>query len=410
MHKNSLCLNLVLLLASAGAALAQEPRTFLLNPQVLTEIKSAPAGDSDRQHIIQLATEAADKALNEGPFTVMSKGVTPPSGDKHDCMSQAPYFWPDPTKPNGLPYIRHDGRRNPEIRKITDHDSLGHLGDTSRALALAYFFTGKPAYADRAALLIRTWFLDPATHMNPNLEFGQGIPGINTGRGIGLIETRSFMQVVDAIGLIQGSTAWTASDQQGMQTWLGSFVHWMRTSSKGQDESASKNNHGTWYDLQLSDYALFLGDRELAIATMRQAQTKRTARQVEPDGRQPLELVRTKAFSYSEGNLNGLMQLAELGSEVGVDLWDYRAPNDGSIRGALNYLIPFALGQKPWPDQQIEGFHGEALAHDIEMAALEYRDPAYTAAAQQLAHDHDDLNTAIYHFALSHAKPTPHAG
>ncbi len=128
------------------------------------------------------------------------------------------------------------------------------------------------------------------------------------------------MQVVDAIGLIQGSSAWTAADQQCMQGWLAKFVHWMRTSSKGQDESAAKNNHGTWYDLQLSDYALFLGDRDLAIATIRQAETKRIARQIEPDGRQPLELARTKVFSYSEANLNGLMQLAELGAEVGVDL------------------------------------------------------------------------------------------
>ncbi|HZQ44971.1 MAG TPA: alginate lyase family protein [Acidobacteriaceae bacterium] len=400
MQKNSIAISLLLLFAAA--AVGQQPRTFLLNARTLMEIKAAPAADPARQHIVQLATEAGDRVLHDGPFSVMSKAVTPPSGDKHDYMSQAPYFWPDPSKPNGLPYIRHDGRRNPEIRKITDHDSLGQLGETSRALALAYFFTGKSVYSDRAALLLRTWFLDPATRMNPNLEFGQGIPGINTGRGIGIIETRSFMQVVDAIGLIQGSSAWTAADQQGMQEWFGKFVHWMRTSSKGQDESAAKNNHGTWYDLQLSDYALFLGDRDLAIATIRLAETKRIARQIEPDGRQPLELARTKAFSYSEGNLNGLMQLAELGAEVGVDLWNYRASNGGSIRAALNYLVPFALGQMPWPDQQIEGFHGDALAHDLEMAALAYRDPAYATAAQQLAGGREDFATALYRFTLAH--------
>ena len=56
------------------------------------------------------------------PPSVMDKGVTPPSGDKHDYMSQAPYWWPDPTKPDGSPYIRKDGERNPEIDKITDHE------------------------------------------------------------------------------------------------------------------------------------------------------------------------------------------------------------------------------------------------------------------------------------------------
>jgi Alginate lyase len=378
----------------AMSALAQKPeppRVFLLDANQLAALKSAPDSDPREQEVLKAVTAAAEKALPEGPFAVTQKGVTPPLGNKHDYMSQAPYFWPDPSKPDGLPYIRRDGERNPELKKISDHDQLGRLGEDSRALALAWYLTGKPAYAERAALLLRTWFLSPATRMNPNLEFGQGIPGINTGRGIGLIETRSLMPIVDAAGLLAGSPAWTAADQKGLTDWYSTFLHWMLDSQKGRDEDAAKNNHGTWYDLQVTDYALFLGRRDLALETVTRAKLRRIAFQIEPDGRQPLELARTNAWSYSIGNLDGLMQLAWLGQQVGIDLWDFYTPDGRSIRAALDFLVPYALDQKPWDGQQISGFHADALLPCLQQAANHYHDPRYIKAAQQLQPNHKDL-------------------
>ena len=398
------CMSLLLLSGAGWTILAQtpvsklaaaQPRVFLLDASMLAEVKNANASDPRKQVVLQAVTSAAQKAIYEGPFSVMQKTVVPPSGDKHDYMSQAPYFWADPAKPDGLPYIRRDGERNPELKKISDHDNLGRLGDDSRNLALAFYLTGNPAYGARAALLIRTWFLDPATRMNPNLEFGQGIPGINTGRGIGLIETRSLMSVTDAAGLLDGSKDWSAADQAGLSAWLRQFLTWMRTSQKGKDEDAAKNNHGTWYDLQVVDYALFLGNRQLAIDTLERVKTRRIAVQIEPDGRQPLELARTNAFSYSIGNLDGLMQLAWLGKQIGVDLWGFRTEDHRSIRVALDFLLPYAVGAKPWDYQQIGGFHGDALLHVLERAEMPYHDPRYAAAIEQLGKGKDDLETVL---------------
>ena len=47
----------------------------------------------------------ADKLLDVQPLSVMMKEKVPASGNKHDYMSQARYYWPDPTKPDGLPYV-----------------------------------------------------------------------------------------------------------------------------------------------------------------------------------------------------------------------------------------------------------------------------------------------------------------
>ena len=266
------------LLAAALPAAAQNhtpqhanpapPRVFLLDAQELATLRAADVNDPRRQAVVGAAVAAADHAMIEGPFSVMDKQLVPPSGDKHDYMSRATYFWPDPSKPDGLPYIRHDGQTNPENRKITDHEEFGRMCTAARALALAWYFTGKADYSNRAALLLRTWFLDRATKMNPNLEFAQAIMGVNTGRGTGLIDTRPLVDAIDAAGLLAGSTAWTAADDNGLHDWFTQYLHWMRTSKNGMDEDAAKNNHGNWYDVQVTSMELFLGDRDAAIGTL----------------------------------------------------------------------------------------------------------------------------------------------
>jgi hypothetical protein len=326
----------------------------------------------------------AQKTLGAGTFTVTSKEVTPPSGDKHDYMSQAPYFWPDPKSPNGLPYIRRDGERNPEINKITDHRTLDQMVDAVQTLALAYYFKGDEAYAAKAVQLLRAFFLDERTRMNPNLQYAQFIPGVNTGRGIGLIETRGLTEVMDAIGLLSDSKALTEADRRGLTDWFTKFLNWMLESKNGRDEAAAKNNHGTYYDVQTAAFALFLGKRDLGKNILETAKQKRIALQVEPDGRQPLELVRTEAWSYSVGNLDGLMMLARLGESVGVDLWNFQTADGRGIRRALEYLMPFALDNRKWPDQQLGEWQPQTLFPLMRRAALHYQDQKYQALMSKL--------------------------
>ncbi|HZS04357.1 MAG TPA: alginate lyase family protein [Blastocatellia bacterium] len=374
-------------LAEAQKAVTQgTPRVFLLDANHLQATKRRIIdGDKSLAPALAKLEKDAKKALAEGPFSVTTKEVTPPSGDKHDYMSQAPYFWPDPKSPNGLPYIRRDGERNPEINKISDHRTMDQMAGAVETLALAYYFKGDEAYAARAAVLLRAWFLDPATRMNPNLQFAQGIPGINTGRGIGLIETRGLTRAVDAIGLLAGSKALTEADERGLRDWFTKFLGWMRESKNGRDESAAKNNHGTYYDIQAVSFALFLGKKELATEILNTARQKRIALQIEPDGRQPLELVRTKAWSYSVGNLDGLMLLARLGENVGVDLWNYQTADGRSIRKALDYLTPYALGEEKWPHQQLGEWPPQMLYSLLRRAAIKYPGGKYQALLAKIS-------------------------
>jgi len=375
------CIQLTTLAQAESGA----PRVFLIKANdLITTRERIKSGDKKTEAALSKLRLDAEKALNSGPFSVTSKTVTPPSGDKRDYMSQAPYFWPDPKSSTGLPYIRRDGERNPEIDKIDNHRVLDQMQAAVETLSLAYFFTHEEKYAAKATELLRTFFLNTPTRMNPNLEYAQGIPGINTGRGIGLIETRGLTRVVDAIGLLRGAKTWSEADQRGMENWFDQFLRWMRESKNGKDESAAKNNHGTYYDVQVVSFALFLGQRELARKVLETAKQKRIALQIEPDGRQPLELTRTKAWSYSVGNLDGLTLLARLGESVDVDLWNYETRDGRSIRKAINFLTPFAFGEKKWPYQQLGEWPPQMLFPLLRRASEKYTDPQIVTTVSKL--------------------------
>jgi hypothetical protein len=372
-------------MAMAPAPAAQPRRPALLLDRAYIDDVRARAAKGDAAFAAALATleEDAAKALAVKPMSVMDKGVTPPSGDKHDYMSQAPYWWPDPSKPGGRPYIRKDGERNPEIRAITDRDNLGRLGNAVTALGLAYAYTGREDYATHAATLTRAWFLDPRTRMNPHLRYGQYVPGINEGRGIGIIETRNLPELLDAILLISSSRAWTESDEAGLQVWMRAYLTWLIDSPHGREEAKNGNNHETWYDVQVTSLALYTGEIDLARRTVDGARA-RIGAQFEPDGRLPRELERTRSWHYSQFNILAFMDLATLGARLGVDLWNYRTADGRSIRQGVDYLVPFAVGERKWPFDDITPFTPDSMHEILRRAAVAWHEPTYAALAKRI--------------------------
>jgi hypothetical protein len=210
--------------------------------------------------------------------------------------------------------------------------------------------------------------------MNPNLRYAQAIPGTNDGRGIGIIESVYLIYAVDAVGMLHGSAKWTDADDTALRQWFTDYLRWLRESENGRHEAAAKNNHGTFYDVQVATFALFIRQNDVARDVIAHAAEKRIAVQVEPDGRQPLELRRTKAWSYSLMNARGLMLLARLGEHVGVDLWHEKPKERGGIREALMFLAPFATGEQKWTFEQINGFRPEGAHVLMRRAARVYPD------------------------------------
>lgn len=141
------------------------------------------------QAMIENLVKSAEIAYaNNSVYSVTLKPQLPPSGDPHDYMSLGRYFWPDPTKPDGLPYIRKDGYPNPEFFTITDYVFLRQMFREVQNLGFAYFFTRNEKYVEKAMSRIKEWFLDEKTKMNPNLNYAGYRKGESTGWKAGVLD------------------------------------------------------------------------------------------------------------------------------------------------------------------------------------------------------------------------------
>ena len=358
------------------------PATWVFRGDWLAAAKGARCEpDSSLAPAFDQLREDAEAALNAGPFSVTFKDDLPPSGDPHDYMSQGPYWWPNPDTADGLPYIRRDGERNPEVTEL-DSPQLKGMTDAVITLALGYFFFETDRYAEHARTLLDTWFIDEATRMNPHLEFGQRIPGRVEGRGIGIVDTRVFTRLVDALVLLEDTLP--ADTTTTLQAWFGSYISWLVGTETGRDEAIHPNNHRSRYDKQLQAMARFVGQDDLAAYAAALVPSRHLDQHITPDGRQPHELARTRALSYAAGNLADLFDLARLAEHQGFVYWSAAPRNGGTIQQALDWLVPHFVDPAGFEYEQLTDHPGERAVSLLRRATLVYDDRSYERAIAEV--------------------------
>lgn len=206
----------------------------------------------------------ADAAMRRGPYSVMDKTSVAPSGDKHDYFSLAPYWWTD-AEDGEDGFVRRDGERVPgsimgeEGSEQFDRTSLQGLLDDTTLLALGWGVTGKAEYAEKAADLIRVWFLRPQTRMNPHLTFAQIIRDEARAKGFGIIEFKDVHYFLDAVRLVIEAGALSGAEADELKLWFSSYAQWLDASSAAQGVFPARNNHGLYFDLQRLSIACSLG-------------------------------------------------------------------------------------------------------------------------------------------------------
>lgn len=320
----------------------------------------------NQAEVTALAAQAP-AALQAPITTVADKTQLAASGDPHDYVSYARYYWPDPKKPDGLPFVGRDGQHNREQVNRGDRPRVDKFANAVAALAAAWRVHRDEAAARRAGEWIRAWFLAPATRMNPHLDYAQVRLGHDGNRGnpTGVLDTRAFAQVMDGLLLLEGSPALTPAEHAAVRAWFATYLDWFMTSKNGKAEHAAKNNHGSWFLAQAIPMARFVGRVDLARQLCEEDKA-RIAAQIQPDGRQPDEIKRVDGLHYSRFNLEAQAVIARHARALGIDLWNYTAPNGASLRGAVDFLRPYNQAPEKWPTSQNEklppGFLDELIA------------------------------------------------
>lgn len=359
----------------------QVPATFLIDGRTLVDSRQRiQAQDLSLKPALDKLLIDAAEALRSGSYSIMNKQTVPPSGDKHDYTSLARYWWPDPAKLNGLPFIWRDGETNPESQEQnTDYFQLSTMAKSIETLSVAYFLTGKEQYVEKAQQQLRTWFLNSETRMNPNLNYSQAIRGVVPGRRTGVLDGKKFCQVLDGIILLSLSKKFSVLE--ALRDWFSRYLNWLKTSKLALEESEEKNNHGTFFDVQIMHIALFVGDTATARQVAQAAVKKRILQQISSNGKQPHELKRTRTLHYTLYNLWGLFLAARLAEHVDVDLWD---AENSRLRAALDFVAPYADPTKKWPHPTINEADRLRLFPHLQRAAAVYENGPYKELIEKL--------------------------
>ena len=260
----------------------------------------------EKERILRQAQDAMQR-----PIAHITDVTAPLSeGTIHDFYSNGDYWWPDPKKTDGLPYIQRDGQTNPD-NFVAHRLAMRQMRTDVVSLSIAYALTGDPAYAGHGVRILEEFFLDPKTRMNPNLNYAQAIPGICAGRGIGIIDTLHLIEVPFAIERLKHRGGMTERCYAGLKDWFAEYLGWMLTSSNGIQEMNAANNHGVCFFAQAAVFALFT-DNQLLVDFCRQHYKKVLLEQMDADGSFPRELARTKPYNYSIFVIDNMVTLCYL--------------------------------------------------------------------------------------------------
>jgi len=380
MRLQSMSPTLLLLLSLLSPALLAAAQTSYANE--FPDPDYILAGDFPENTVLAQATigKWARSLAQDGPWSVTTKAATAPSGDIHDFMSWAPYWWPDCSEVGNTtalpeaevwtqcPYVRRDGQFNPDVRGVNDIGNFQTMSDAVFYNALIWGIDRDEVAAGRkAAEFIAAWFLDEETRMNPHLNYAQMIRGLDgrPGSATGVLDLKGMTKVANAILIMRKAEApfWTAEMDAQMVAWTHEYIGWLESAELALDEGSAENNHGTFYYNQLAACKLTVNDTPGALNVTQTYFARQFMDQIAAGGDQPLESARTRPFHYRAYNLAAMITNARIEKYANPDsdVWERTTSSGASIKDALDYAMAISAADSG-EDSYDEELHPNAAA------------------------------------------------
>lgn len=376
----------------AGCSQVNDDKVISLyyDDQLLIDAREAILNEDPliMDHYIALKSYTDSEYLTMQPLSIVDDKIHfAPSRDPRDYISLSPYWWPDPNVEGGVPYIRDDGNRNPEVYEYHERERGDLFGKAVQSLAVMYYLSQDEKYAAKAAELIRTWFLDHTKGMNPNMTYAQYVPGMEKIRGTGIIDSRRFMTGLNAAQIIVDSESWSDEDEKALKRWAEAFAYWLENSVNGVTEVNSPNNHGLWYEVIHQMAVMYTGDYDYLREIIIEQQLPRFSLQVAEDGSLPHELARTLGLHYTTFALEAVNLSDIMAQKVGVDVWGYVGENGRSMKMAVDYVLPYYENPEEWPHMQIKPFTPNRGAIILYHAGQRLDDQRYSDMAMKIGQE-----------------------
>ena len=371
----------ILALAAVCAHGANMPMTVVTEDEAYPIYSAITRKEAWTQESVRRLRADAERRMKEGPWSVTTERPLRPDLDPHDYYSEAPYWWPDMENPSG-PFVLREGHTNPG-RFIENQAALISMSDGVFALGLAAYMFDEPRYAQRAARLVQTWFLNPRTRMNPNLEHAEAVPGIDTGRSAGIIEGRAFIRALQGIEFLEGSDYWEEKDAAAVRRWFADYLHWLTQSHNGLEEKDRGTYHASWWTAQVAAIASFLGDQAVMKMAFAHYQDRVLPAEIRPNGSAPREEMRGQSLTLSVLNAQALAITCRIAEVHGVDLWHTQTRRGASMDTVVAYLSPYLAEPRKWPHEQIGELPNDSLDF-LAFAGMGLKKPEYLQLFQKL--------------------------